>query len=185
MNRCKILRFVLIIITVCFAICMLYINNSLVIELKIKKFYIPDVIYCGIDSNGDEYKVIKDDDMDNMKVGIFTKSKLGLWKATELKKIASPETKIVNLSWMVAQGVSRFEFEEDPRFEFELHSVYYGNNAIKNLEGLYEKLPSNVTMSIEQSGSIYLLHFMAYDEDVDILSSLNIVEMLTEGKYIQ
>ena len=95
----------------------------------------------------------------------------------------SDET-IVKLGWIRVAGIKLFDVGDDSTIEFEVHAVYCGNNAKKQILTLSDQLPPNVTVSIQQAGASYMIHFISFGE-ADTLSHINILELLKTSDYIE
>ena len=143
-----------------------------------------NIIWMGIDDNGREYRVLRNGiDGQNIKLVLVTRKFAGLWEVSQIADIPSDET-IVTLGWMKVAGIKRFKVGDDSTIEFEVHVVYCGNNAKKQILTLSDQLPPNVTVNIQQAGASYMLHFISYGE-ADTLSHINIWELLKTSDYIE
>lgn len=127
---------------------------------------------------------MRDDAPDNRRLGYFIKGKWGIWKAAQLDLADSPEKEVLILGWMKISEFGNYG-DEAQVFEFEVHQVYYGWNAVKELDDLPSYLPPNVIVSISQHDAVYSLHFMYYGENASTLSEIGIYELLKEKEYIR
>lgn len=175
---------IILLVIMCCILKDLFFANSFHIVLSLNGFKQPKIICCGIDDNGDEYRVVRDGDPDNRKLGYFIKNDFGIWKAAQLDISDFPEKEVLKLGWMKISELRNYG-DKEPIFEFEVHQVYYGWNAVKEIDDLSAYLPSNVIVSISQDGAIYSLHLIYYGEKASTLSEIGIYELLKENAYIQ
>lgn len=144
-----------------------------------------DYIDTGIDDNGNEYRVVFQYMPENMvKILRLTKNDRGVWKVAEEAYGPDSEVPYVTTGWMRVASVGRYEVDDQTHIEFEVHKVYGGNNAIKQIEIPMELLPSNVSVNIFQAGTVYVLHFVTYGS-AETLNQINISHLLEQTDCIQ
>ncbi len=109
------------------------------------------------------------------------RSRLGLWEAergsNNLFLISEPTS-----------GGKRFEVSDRLTGEFENHLFFCGNDAAARIESLADQLPPNVTVSIWQTGSYYVLHYVYYTELPETAGENMMVmpyDMLKAKGYVQ
>ena len=153
-------------------------------SLLVNGFQSPEVMYCGINDNGDEYKIVRDWQSGKMKLCHCEKGLFGFWKIVDIEQTDPGKNGIVSLEWATWKEIRRFHFEDDPKFVYEVHAVYCGNNAVKNLGGIERLVGPNITVSIAQSGSEYFLHFTSYSDDMTILTKFGVTQLLQKNGYI-
>lgn len=184
MKKRRVSFIVIVVVVLCLFAWRLCALKSYDFSLYVNGFKSPKVMYCGINDKGDEYKVVRDDHGEELKLCLCEKDQFGFWKVV-LIQTDPGKNGLVALGWMATKEMQRFHFEDDPKFVFEVHQVYCGNNAVKSIEGIEKLLGPNITVGIAQSGSEYTLHFTSYTDDAAILSNLNVPELLQENGYIR
>lgn len=160
--------------------------NSLTLAMKFAGLDTNDVniLEQSIDSNNKEFKIIKTHSKKNGLVLVhMKKNAFGIWTVSNTSNM-DPNRKFVSIGWMRDGGIRRFSPEDDPKFETEWHNLYYGTNAIKNIEFLKNQLPDNVTINIQQAGKDYSIHVISFG-DPEELNKLDIYNMLIAAKCIQ
>lgn len=184
MKAGKIIRYIIIFVSM--VICILwYYNYSIVLLHNGFKLKETSIISAGIDNGGKEYRVIKSKDAyGNVKFAYCSKEFASLWKIIQIADKPSDDTGMIAIGWSGKINVSRFNMEDNAIFEHEIHHVYYGRNALKLVDVPVEKLSSDITVSIEQNGTEYILHLISYG-DADALNKVNIYELLKEEGYIR
>ena len=141
-------------------------------------------IFQGIDPNGYDYRVVMyKDEEDSAAFALLTKDSIGIWKVSLLNDRKS-ELGMVSFGWTGVRSLARYDMSEDVVPMGEYHAVYAGNNAIAPLKTIYEILPPNITVDIQQAGSSYVMHFMSYGP-FNLISNADVIELLTEHKYIE
>ena len=158
--------------------------KSFDISLWLNGFNYPKILHSGINDNEKEYRIVRDDDSENLKLCYLEKGILGVWKLQSSPKMISEKNRVISLGWYITNEIQRFAVEEDPKFEYEIHAVYCGDNAIKKIEGIEKEFPSNVAVSVSQSGSSYSIHLMTFSDDVSKFNGINMQEILQENGYI-
>ena len=161
------------IITFILVVLMFLYANSYTI-LLIKEGFDPrhaDVVYSGIQQNGDQYQVVSRSVKEVSEKGIEQKiiriqrSWYGLWHVTgaglEMPGAASDHR-------LVFSDVLMADTDKETPLEDELteeHFVYCGRDAVKPIEVSEELLnifPINAAVQLKQSGSVYLLNITVY-----------------------
>lgn len=141
------------------------------------------IIDAGLDANGDEYRVVQGNDIDlNVRLAYMTKGIMGTWKVWYVEDTPSAETGMVRISWTMPAGFQRFRVGDDTTFEYESHLVYCGDNANKKIEIPAELLPPNVTVSIQQGGTSYTLHFITFGDEG--FNDLDVYDLLKKSGCI-
>ncbi len=111
----------------------------------------------------------------------LTRSKLGFW---QVKHIDAQETEeaIVGIGWMKKAARARFDATIKPEFHIELHQVYCGSNAVKQIDVNALTLPQNVTLEVYQVGELYVAHLTAIcDGDFHF----SILDAMRDAGFIQ
>lgn len=158
--------------------------NSFPIALCLNGFQQPNTLYCGIDNNGDEYRVVWDNTSDDMKLGYFVKNRVGLWNTEQLEEYGSPEKEVLIQAWTVTTGLRKFS--GDPVHEWEWHEVYCGRNAVKEIgDFLTAYLPPNTTVSVIQSESNYSIHLVYHGEAEAGFSGVQVYALLKDNGFVQ
>lgn len=141
-------------------------------------------IHTYVESNGREYRILLNKDANkNITFVQMVKKPIGLWSVEYSMDTMSSKTGLATYGWMRPAGVKSFSMV-NPVFEYEVHQIYYGQNAIKLIEISQEQLPDNVTVHIQQAGPEYTIHFMAYG-DADILSKIGVYNLLVSTGCIK
>ena len=169
---------------ICIVAFILFVINSWKIELYSNGFRNPVMIYSGLDVNSNEYRVVRDSNEQNSKLGFLGKNSFGMWKLLALEDSISRETGLLYLNWIGTSNVRWFGFEENPCIEFERHAVYCGNNAIRKIDNLAEKLPLNATMGVWQSDSYYVIHLIMFSEESEIPPEKDFYQLLKDEGYV-
>lgn len=135
------------------------------------------VISAGIDQAGKEYQVVVEGLSDGpARIAYLRKGFAGFWKITELAD--TPTAGTVKMGWTKTASFKRYTVEDASAIDWEVHNVYCGNNATRQIVIPEGTLPHNVTVNISQAGSSYMLHFIGHGE-ADVLSQVKLVELLT------
>ncbi len=181
MTKRKILISTLAVLLV--AITLLWINNySLVVAINDLKS--GDIVYSGIDDNGNEYRVIEATQRNNMVLAYLSKNKLGIWSLSSSATYDKSTGQLASIGWMKEAGIKRFSAADNPIFEMEWHRLYYGEDAIKTISFLPGQIPENVAINIRQAGSQYSIHLISY-ESPDILNRIDMKEILKKASCIR
>ena len=180
----KLKRVVLIAIIVGTISSIIFIVNSWKIALYTEEFKNPIVICGGLDIEDKEYRVVMNDDKENSKVGYFSKNSWGFWELAILEDSISKDTGMLNLAWTGRNNIRSFEPQAPQTIEFEWHTLYCGNNAIRKIDNLEEKLPSNTTMGILQGHSFYIIHLITFSEEGKVLSEKEFYQLLKEAECV-
>lgn len=141
-------------------------------------------IDSGINDDGNEYRVVFQYMPENtVKCALLTKDKLGIWKITEEEYGPDSDSNYLNMGWMRFASICRYAVNDQTTINSEVHQVYGGNNAVKQIEIPYELLPANVCVDVFQAGAVYLIHFIAYG-DAETLNQINVSYLLGQTNSI-
>ena len=161
-------------------------RNSFKIALSkagVGELYI-EYIDTGFDNNGNEYRVVFQYMSDNtVKIVHLTKDDFGVWHVTDEAHGPVSDAAYVMMGWMRTASMRRHEVNDPVVFDWEVHNVYGGNNARKQIEIPLGLLPPNVTVNVFQAGSQYVIHFVSYGE-VETLNQIDIIDLLTQTRSI-
>jgi hypothetical protein len=144
-----------------------------------------NILYSGIDNNGERFMVIKTSTIEHKIVlGYLTKNNLGFWslKYTEGDKVQSGH--IVSIGWMINAGFRKYDMTKDSIFVTEWHQLYYGDNAIRFIEFLPGEIPDGVAVNIRQFGKEYCIHLITFNEP-DTFNKIDIHKLLLKDNDIQ
>ena len=142
-------------------------------------------IDTGIDDNGNEYRVVFQYVPENMvKIVHLTKDNSGIWKVTEEASGPDSEPEYVTMGWMRFASISRYDVNDQARLDSEVHKVYGGNNAAKQIEIPMDLLPPNVSVNVYQSGTMYVIHFVGYG-NAEFLDQFHFSHLLDQMDCIQ
>ena len=143
-----------------------------------------EYIDTGFDNNGNEYRVVFQYMSDNtVKIVHLTKNDFGVWHVTDETHGPVSDAAYVMMGWMRTASMRRHEVNDPVVFDSEVHHVYGGNNAIKQIEIPLDLLPPNVTVNVFQAGSQYVIHFVSYGGS-EPLQQINILDLLNETRSI-
>ena len=138
-----------------------------------------NMVWTGMDNNGDEYRVLGILDGEDVKVAYLNKSSFGWWSAPIILDQVPAETGMIALAWTEVAGLRSYvtDMADSPEFEHEYHMLYCGNNAVSLIPSLAEYLPSNVSVCINQAQSFYTIHFISFGtenpmEEIDLYEIL-------------
>ena len=181
------LRFILLLLLVLIIIAVLvFYHNSFRIALSkagVNESYI-QYIDTGFDDNGNEYRVAFQYMSDSMvKVLLLKKNNIGIWHTTDQILGPSSESEYTTMGWMRFASIRRYDVEDQARFDSEVHIVYVGKNAIKQIEIPLDLLPPNVSVNVFQAGTVYVIHFTSYGE-ADTLNQIRILDLLEQTNCI-
>ena len=91
-------------------------------------------IDTGFDNNGNEYRVVFQYMSDNtVKIVHLTKDDFGVWHVTDEAHGPVSDAAYVMMGWMRTASMRRHEVNDPVVFDWEVHNVYGGNNAIKQM----------------------------------------------------
>ena len=145
------------------------------------------LLASGFDNNDNEYRVIVSTNVDSDTRFVYLvrgRGRMGTW-AVEHMVADTPYAGITAYSWTITTGIRRFDVFDSVMFEWELHNVYFGNNAIRRIETISSYLPNNIAVNIHQAGSMFILHFIAFGENAfDTMNELRITDFLLSNEYI-
>lgn len=178
-------RRVLVILLALSLILILVYHNSYSIALKMAGLSEKSIsyIHTGFDDNGNEYRVVFQFMPDNMvKIARLTKDNWGVWHTTD--EASGPDTEdYITIGWMRFSGFRLYDANDHPITDCEVHRVYGGNNAVKQIEIPTDLLPPNTAVNVFQSGARYVIHFVSYGE-AETLNQINIIELLEQTDSI-
>ena len=160
---------------------IVYLNNFKVVLNKagLSKDLI-NYVDVGIDDNGNEYRIAFQYMPENvLKFVHLVKDKYGMWKVTNEVNGPDSHSQFVAMGWMRFASIGRYDLESQTNFEFEVHALYGGNNASKQIKIPLELLPANVSVNVFQAGEIYVIHFIAFG-NADILSQVDLYYLLEQ-----
>ena len=143
-------------------------------------------IDTGIGDNGNEYRVVFQYMFDNtVKILLLTRDDLGVWHATDevIGPDSDAEYEYVTMGWMRFASIRRYDVNDQIKIDSEVHKVYGGNNATKQIEIPTDLLPPNVSVNVFQSGSVYVIHFVSYGE-AETLNQIHILDLLRQADCI-
>lgn len=113
----------------------------------------------------------------------LTQNKLGFWTVFTLDTEALG---FVQYDWhsFSSSQVYPDDASPDPQIVYnrEYHFAYCGNNAQQLIDFPEEAIPPNMTIGIEQIGSFYLIHAIAY---ADTRPTFDITSLLREYGFVQ
>lgn len=134
------------------------------------------VVSAGIDQTGQEYKVVVQAvSNESPRIAYLRKGFAGFWKVTELAD--TPTAGTIKMLWAKTASFKRYTVGDPSAADWEVHSIYCGSNANKQIVIPSGALPHNVTVNISQSGSSYMLHFIGFGET-------NVLDGVT-AEYVQ
>lgn len=109
------------------------------------------------------------------------KNDMGLWSVMD-KNITymNDPYRWVSIGWMVRAGSKRFDLTGDLNPQWEWHFVYYGTNAVENIEILSTQIPGNITVNIQQRGNQYWIHIISFANS-GVLNEFDIMRLLEEN----
>ena len=160
----------------------LYLNSySIALQsagFDLEKTVLIDMGLTGSDKT--EYRVVAEyPASENAKVAYLSKEPgFSFWKVDyTVDTPLQTDTGMLELYWSAAAGGRTFTALTSSDGQFEYHELYHGNNATKQISIPQDLLPENTAVSIQQTGSEYLIHFIWYGEmglvyDIDCYSLL-------------
>ena len=135
------------------------------------------IISAGIDNTGKEYRVFVENLSDKpARIAYLRKGFAGFWEITELAD--KPTAGTIRIGWAKTASFKRYAVDDTSAIEWEVHNVYCGTNATRQIVIPEGALPHNVTVNISQAGSAYMLHFIGYGE-ADVLSQVKVIDLLS------
>lgn len=164
---------------------ILYHNNySIILSSHGISTDLTDIIDFGVDPNGNEYRAIETFRADgSFSLAYCVKGDVGIWTVPFLADSNTQKTDLVQIGWLGFTTANRFDISDSPLVIFEDHQVYAGNNALKLITFSREELPDSVSVTIRQSGSAFVLHFVSYGE-ADTLTEMRIPDLLRTRGFI-
>lgn len=173
----------------CFSLfAVLYCNNC-AIALQFAGFDFEDVHEIeelDYNTNGTMIKVIQTCSVDDGSLAIvhMVKNSFGIWSVYQYNYANSESPNTVQYHWAsCAGGVKRFSVADNPSFEQEMHYVVCGNNATKLISFNPDQIPPNITINIQQAGSMYWIHAISFVE-TDIETIIDLESLLKENGCI-
>lgn len=144
-----------------------------------------EYVDIGIDDNGNEYRVVFEYMPEStLKIVFLSKDDFGIWRVIEELSSLEDETEYIIMAWMRFSSIRRFEVNDQVIFDREVHKVYVGNNASKQIEIPMELLPTNVSVNVFQSGTMYVIHFIGYGGN-EIFDQFYFDDLLEQSNFIQ
>lgn len=138
----------------------------------------------GLDDNGNEYRIAFQYMPENeVKFVHLVKDKYGVWKVTDDVSGPDSNSQFVSMGWMRTASIGRYDVEGQTNIEFEVHALYGGNNASKQIKIPLELLPPNVSVNVFQAGEMYVIHFISFGS-ADTLTQINIPHLLEQTDSI-
>ena len=135
-------------------------------------------IDTGIANGGREYRAVFQNLSDEgVKLLYLTKNKLGIWRVTD--QAAETEYGFASMGWMRTASLRSYAVGDQTRWDWEVHTVCAGRNAVRQIEISPELLPPNVAVNVFQAGTAYVIHFVSYGE-VETLNRIPIMDILKE-----
>ncbi len=187
MKNRTIVSFLLLLLALIFITFLIVYHNSFRISLSkagVSEKYI-QYIHTGINDSGNEYRVVFQSLSDNsVKVLLLTKNNIGIWQVTDEVVGPNSNSEHTTMGWMRFASFRRFDVEDQVRLDSEVHKVYVGKNAIKQIEIPLDLLPPNVSANVFQAGPVYVIHFVSYGE-ADALNGIDIFDLLRQTDCIQ
>lgn len=164
---------------------ILYHNNyAIVLSSHGVSTELTDIIDFGVDPNGNEYRAIGTFRADgSVSLAYCVKGTAGIWTVPLLADSNTRKTDFVQIGWFDLITANRFDIFDSPLVIFESHEVYAGNNALKLITFSKEELPDSVSVTIRQSGSAFVLHFVSSGE-TDALTEMNITDLLRTKGFV-
>lgn len=106
---------------------------------------------------------------------------LNFWYIAGTDATDGAEKPYVTAAWF--GGTSHRWFEgRDLETDFEIHYLYFGNNAVAPIQLTSQDIPGDVLVKVNQQGSHWWVHMVS--DDTDALNSLDLITFLTEKGWI-
>ena len=138
-------------------------------------------IDAGIDNNGNDYRVVFQYMTNNtVKILLLTKSEFGIWHVTEETSGPEEDAEYIIMGWMRFASIRRYDVSGQPRMDYEVHKVYGGMNATKQILIPKDSLPKNVSVNVFQAGTAYVIHFISYG-DAEILNQIDFSKLIKQA----
>lgn len=163
-------------------ISIVYFNNYKIILNKagLSKGSI-NYVDVGIDDNGNEYRIVFQYMPENkLKFVHLVKDKYGMWKVAEETSGPDSHSQIVKMGWMRFASIKIYDVRLQANTEWEVHAMYGGNNASKQIKIPSELLPANVSVNVFQAGERYVIHFTTFGS-ADTLTQIDILHLLEQA----
>ena len=144
-----------------------------------------EMLLQDVDSNGDVFRIVRIDTVDGeVALAYLTRKSMIFWTVTQLKTEKEQQKGFVGIGWIMSAGIKAFEAQDEIVFEREWHIIYVGNNAIKLIDIPQEKIPSNVTINVQQARAYYQIHVISF-ADPDPSNKVDVRDILLSEKLIK
>lgn len=142
------------------------------------------LIDSGINSNGNQYRVLADYNDGMAEVAYLERNRFGIWQVEKTNELVKTASAGIEFAWSNVAGGGYYGKSASYEHEFENHFFYCSDNAIKGIEFEEGDLPHNVTVSIYQTGNVYMLHFITF-ENGEIFNNLDCYSILKEKDCVE
>lgn len=142
------------------------------------------LIDSGINSNGNQYRVLADRDDGMADIAYLERNRFGVWQVRMTNELVKTASTGIEFAWSNVAGGGYYGTTESYEHEFENHYFYCSDNAIKRIEFEEGDLPHNVTVSIYQTGNFYMLHFITFEKG-EIFNNLDCYAILKENGCVE
>lgn len=150
----------IVLLSVILALLLLYMNQySIVLTLHGFNKAGTEIVYTGMDADGKEFRVLKNDrgDQPNPRLGFAHRNGAGLWSMSVSDQPA--ESGVLSTSF-TDTFLTQTDGSEANTSQL-LHIIYCGRNAVKLIPDLAPYLPDGTIATVQQSGQDYTIHVMA------------------------
>ena len=144
-----------------------------------------NIIHQSSDLNGDNFIIFQTQQRDTEMPAIvhLTRNSFGLWQVEINITMTSEHDNILTTSWV--NGVLSNVFESEITTVFENHLLFYGNTAVRKIsDDLIEFIPQGVGVRVWQVENDFFIHLITFGYE-DILSDINIIEILNDNNFIE
>lgn len=151
---------IILILSVILILLLLYMNNySIALTLYGFNKAGTTIVYTGMDADGKEFRVLKNDrgDQPNPRLGFAHKNSIGFWSMTVSDQPAESGVLSACFTDTFLTQTNGIEANTSQL----LHTVYCGRNAVKLIPDLTPYLPDGTIATVQQSGQNYTIHVMA------------------------
>jgi hypothetical protein len=107
-----------------------------------------------------------------------------VWHITDEVIGPDAEADYITMGWMRFASMRRYDVTDQTVMDSEVHRVYGGNNATKQIEIPMDLIPPNVSVNVFQAGAVYVIHFVSYG-DADSLNQIDMIDLLKQTDCIQ
>ena len=142
------------------------------------------LIDSGINSNGNQYRVLADRDDGMADIAYLERNRFGVWQVRMTNELVKTASTGIEFAWSNVAGGGYYGTTESYEHEFENHYFYCSDNAIKRIEFEEGDLPHNMTVSIYQTGNFYMLHFITFEKG-EIFNNLDCYAILKENGCVE